>query len=213
VTIGSTSSGKGTITLAATNVTVKQGSSADSTITITPAGGYTGTVLLNFSTSNDTALSNLCYAFTTTLSNGNGSVSVPGTAAVNTQFTLDANASDCASTTGMSKPGLHSLSSVRRNSVSRGPAPRQAPNRFPAELAFAGLLLAGFLGRYARKFRSAAWIIVLASAGLAMTACGSSSSTITVPNPPKGTYTFTLTGQDSVTATITAKTTFTFVIN
>ncbi len=213
VVIGSTSSGKGTITLAATNVTVKQGTSAPSTITITPAGGYTGTVLINFSTSNDTALANLCYGFTTTLTNGNGSVSVPGTAAVTTLLTLDANGADCASTTGGSQPGLHSLRSVRSNNIGRGPEPRQAPNRLPAEVAFAGLLLAGFLGRYARKFRSAAWIIVLASAGLAMTACGSSSSTVTVPNPPKGTYTFTLTGQDSVTATITAKTTFTLVIN
>jgi subtilase family serine protease len=215
VTIGSTSSGKGTITMAATNVTVKQGSSAPSTITVTPAGGYTGTVLIGISnTSNNNALSNLCFSFTTTLSSGQGSMVVGSTAAATTMLTFDANASDCASTTGASKPGLHSLRSLRGNTISRGPGPRQAPNRLPAEVAFAGLLLAGFLGRYSRKFRSAAWIIVLASAGLAMTACGgSSSSSTTVPNPPKGTYTITLTGSDSVTASITTTTTLTLTID
>jgi subtilase family serine protease len=214
VAIGTTSSGKGTITLAATNVTVKQGSSAPSTVTVTPAGGYTGTVLINITnTSNNTALSNLCFSFTTTSSSGQGSVAVSGTTLVTTTLTLDANASDCASTTGMAKPGLRSLSSLRGGSISRSPGRRQAPNRLPAEAAFTGLLLAGFLGRYSRKFRSAAWIIVLASAGLAMTACGSSSSSTTVPNPPKGTYTLTLTGADSVTSTITTTTTFTLTID
>jgi hypothetical protein len=215
VTIGTTSSGKGTITMAATNVTVKQGSSAPSTITVTPAGGYTGTVLIGISnTSNNNALSNLCFSFTTTLSSGQGSMVVSSTTAATTMLTFDANASDCASTTGASKPGLHSLRSLRGNTISRGPGPRQAPNRLPAEVAFAGLLLAGFLGRYSRKFRSAAWIIVLASAGLAMTACGgSSSSSTTVPNPPKGTYTITLTGADSVTASITTTTTLTLTID
>jgi subtilase family serine protease len=214
VTIGTTSSGKGTITMAATNVTVKQGTSADSTITVTPAGGYTGTVLIAISsTSNNNALSNLCYSFTTTLTSGQGSLPLPGTAAVTTALTFDAKAADCSST-GMSKPGLHSLRSPRGNGISRGPEPGQAPNRLPAELAFAGLLLAGFLGRYARKFRSAAWIILLAAAGLAMSACGgSSSSSTTTPNPPKGTYTITLTAQDSVTATITATTNLTLTIN
>jgi hypothetical protein len=214
VIIGSTSSGKGTIKMAATNVTVKQGSSSPSTITLTPAGGYTGTVLIGISnTSNNTALSNLCYSFTTTLSSGQGSVPVSSTTAVTTQLTLDANASDCASTTGMAKPGFHSLGSLRGNSVSRGPGPRQAPNRLPAEVAFAGLLLAGFLGRYARKFGSAGWIVLLTAVSLAMTACGSSSSSTTVPNPPKGTYTMTLSAQDSVTASISTTTTLTLTIN
>jgi subtilase family serine protease len=212
VTIGTTSSGKGSFTLAATNLTVSRGSSGNTTITITPAGGYTGTVLLNFSSSNDTALANLCYAFSTMLSSGNGSAAVTGTTPVTTQLTLDTNASDCASPTAGSKPGLHPLRALRHANASRGPSPTSAPDRLPAEVAFAGLLLAGFLGRYARRFRAAAWIIVLAAAGLAMSAC-SSSSTTTFTNPSKGTYTITLQGQDSVTANIQGSTTFTFTIN
>ncbi|HVA88762.1 MAG TPA: hypothetical protein VNL71_02870, partial [Chloroflexota bacterium] len=78
-----------------------------------------------------------------------------------------------------------------------------------------GLLLVGFLGRHARKFSTLASILVLLAVGLAVSACGGGIGNLTgaTPDPPKGTYTVTLTGQDSVTSTITAQTTFTFVIN
>jgi subtilase family serine protease len=216
VVIAVTSSGKGTFALAATGVTVAQGSSGASTITVTPSGGYTGTVLLSFTSNNNNALANLCYSFSNTTSSGSGSVAVPGTAAVTTQLTLDTNASDCATTTG----GISKSSGVRqfrllsnRKVASRGPTPAPAPSRVPAGFAFAGLLLAGCLARYARKLRSFAALIALAAIGLGLSACGSSSSSTTVSNPPKGTYTITLSGQDSVTATNTASTTFTFTIN
>ena len=215
VTIGTASSGKGTFALAATpaTLTVKQGSSGDETITVTPSGGYTGTVVLNFATSNNTALANLCYAFTTTDSSGQGSVAVGGTTAVTTTLTLDANASDCGSATGgFVKPGLRPLRAVSGGQLSRG-TPPPAPNRLPAEVAFSGLLLAGFLGRYARRFRAAAWIVVLAAAGLALSACGSSSVTSQFQNPSRGTYTVTITGADSATSSNTATTTFTLTIN
>jgi len=214
VTIGTASSGKGTFALVSTpsTLTVSRGSSADETITVTPAGGYTGTVLLNFSTSNDTALANLCYAFTNTSSSGQGSVAVSGTAAVTTQLTFDTNASDCAYATGAIKPGFRPLRTLMPGHASRNAPPAPRPNRLPAEAAFAGLLLAGFLGRYARRFRSVAWILVLASAGLALSACGGSSTT-TFSNPARGTYTITVNGVDSVTSTITGSTQFTFTIN
>ena len=215
VTIGTVSSGKGTISLASSpsTLTVSQGSSGSESITVTPAGGYTGTVLLTMTTSNDTALQNLCFSFTTMNNSGQGSVSVSGTSAVTTQLTLDTNASDCSSSTGAVKKGVHSLRALRNNSsVSRGTTPPPSPNRLPAESALATLVLAGFLGRYSRKFRSAAWILVLAAAGLAMSACGGGSSS-TVPDPAKGTYTITLTGQDSATSTITNTTKFTFTID
>lgn len=213
VAIGTTSSGKGNFTLSAANLTVSRGSQGSTTVTITPAGGYTGTVLLNFSSSNDTALANLCYSFSTMLSSGNGSVAVAGTSEVTTQLTLDTNASDCASPTTGSKPGLHPMRLLRTTNVSQAPFHKPSPRHLPAEIAVCGLLLAGFLGRYARRFRAAAWIIVLAAAGLAMSACGSSSSTTALTNPSKGTYTITLLGQDSVTASIQNSTTFTFTIN
>jgi hypothetical protein len=80
-------------------------------------------------------------------------------------------------------------------------------------MAFVGLVLAGFLGRSSRKLRQLACVIGLASLGLVLSACGSSSnSTNTVPNPAKGTYTITFAGQDSVTTSITAQSSFSLVI-
>jgi subtilase family serine protease len=215
VTIGTTSSGKGTFTLTPTpsTLTVARGTQGTETITVTPASGYTGTVILSYAT--PAALNNLCVFIGSGIT-ANGAISVPGTSAVAAQIDFDTNAADCASATGGSQPGSHPLRVLRtRSNAGRGPAPAPVPNRLPAEIAFAGLLLAGFLGRHARKFRSAAWIILLASAGLAMTACGggSGSSSTTVSNPPKGTYTINLSAQDSVTATITATTTFTLTID
>jgi len=73
-------------------------------------------------------------------------------------------------------------------------------------------LLAGFLGRYSRKFRAMAGAIALVAIGLAISGCNSVSGT-SVSNPAKGTYTITVTGQDASSATIpTATAKFTFVI-
>jgi len=209
VAVAAVNSGTGTFKIAATAVTVAQGSSSSSTITVTPAGGYTGTVDIGFSTSNDTALTNLCYSFTTMLTSGDGSVAVTGTAAATTQLTLDTNAADCVSPTGASQKGWRRLNAIRSGNSSRN----TGTNPAPAAFAFAGLLLAGFLGRSSRKLRNLACVIALVAAGFAVTACGSSSVNSTVQNPPKGTYTFTLTGTDTATATNTATTTFTFTIN
>ena len=90
------------------------------------------------------------------------------------------------------------------------------PNPGPVALAFAGLLIVGFLGRNSRKLRALSYVFVLAFAGLCLSACGgvaTNTNTNTVPNPPKGTYTITLIGTDSVTSSVTSQSTFTLVIN
>ncbi|MGB9076919.1 MAG: protease pro-enzyme activation domain-containing protein [Terracidiphilus sp.] len=210
VTVPGATSGKGTIALSATSISVPQGSSGSSTITVTPAGGYTGTVYLTFDTSNDNALANLCYEFSNQLTNGDGSVSVTGTAAVTTQLSLDANAMDCA-TAAVAKSGTHAMRRFGTVKAAGNHKPA-APGSMPLTLSFAWLLFAGFLGASSRKLRGLAVVIGLLGVGLALSACGSSVST-SVPNPPKGTYTITVTGQDSATATITNTTTFTLTIN
>lgn len=210
ITIAGSSSGKGSFTLAATNLTVSQGSSGSSTVTVTPSGGYTGTVYLTFSTSNDSALTNLCYDFTTTLSSGDGSVTVTGTTPVTTQLTFDTNASDCVSA-AVAKSGKHAMHRLGPVKTSQNHAPGSNPA--PLGVAFAGLLVAGFLGRHSRKVRGLAAVIGLLAIGLGLSACGGGGSSTSVSNPPKGTYTITVTGQDSATATITGQTTFTFTID
>jgi subtilase family serine protease len=209
INIAAVSSGKGTFTLAATGVTVAQGSSGSSTITVTPSTSpaYTGTVELSADSSNDTALANLCLGFTTPTGTG-GSVAVTGTAAVTTQLTFDTNASDCASG-AIAKGGNHAMHRLGPVKTSQN----DTPSRAPLAVAFAGLMLAGFMGRSSRKLRNLAAVIGLLAIGLGLSACGSSSSSTTIADPPKGTYTITVTGQDSTTATITATTTFTLVID
>jgi len=210
VNVATVSSGKGTITVASspTTLTVAQGSSGSETITVTPAGGYTGTVDVSFDTSNDSALQNLCYDFTPNMNSaGDGTVPITSTAAGTTTLVLDANAADCNSTAAIQKTGKHALRALHPQTTAK----KNGMNPLPLTVAFAGLLLVGFMGRGSRKLRGLAGLILLASVGLAVTACGSSVST-TFSNPPAGTYTVTVTGQDSASSSITASSTFTFII-
>jgi subtilase family serine protease len=222
ITIGGTTSGKGTFSMAFTPTTLSlsQGSKGTEALTVTPAGGYTGTIGFTFSTSNDTALANLCV-FAGTGFNTDTTLTVPGTAAVTGTVTIDTKASDCASTTGgaVNGRGLRMIPHTRGSLKASNNTPKRS-NPVPAGIAFAGLLLAGFLGRSSRKLRQLACVIALTSLGLAISACGggggSSSSTGSggsVANPAKGTYTITLAGKDTTTATITAQQSFTLVIN
>jgi subtilase family serine protease len=214
ITIPVTSSGKGTFALAASpsTLTVSQGSQGTETVAATPSNSYTGTVVLSldFGTSGDNALQNLCGGFGSTYT-AQGSIAISGTSAGSTTLTLDTNASDCATAAAVARTGLRPLKVLMKGTkaAQNSGAPKGS---VPVGLAFAGLALMGFLGRRSRKLRNLATVLVLAAAGLAISACGSSVST-TVSNPPKGTYTGTLTGVDSTTSTITNTTTFSFVID
>ena len=210
VPITTTGSGKGTITMSATNITVARGSTGSSTITVTPAGGYTGTVDLTLSTTSS-GLANACYSFTTSTSTG-GSVVVSGTTAVTTQVSIDTSATACGKL--VKGTGNHAFKYLRGSrQASRSDTPKPGPRGLPAGIAFAGLLLAGFLARGSRKLRGLACLIALGAVGLALTACGSSSTSPTTSDPPKGTYTINLTGTDSTTSSITTNTSFTLVID
>jgi subtilase family serine protease len=202
-------SGTKAIALAATNVSVSQGSSGNSTVTVTPSGGYTGTVLISLSTTS-TELQNLCFSFTAMDSQGNGTVAVSGMTAVTTTLSLDTKASDCVSSAAAGA-GLHSLRRIgvagAKSANNHEPA---GSRRAPMGLAFAGLLLAGFLARGSRKLRALACVIALAVIGFGVTAC---STTNVAPNPSKGTYTIQVSGQDSANAAITAQTSMTLTIN
>jgi hypothetical protein len=169
---------------------------------------------LTFDTSNDSALQNLCYQFANTNSAGDGTVAVTGTAAATTVLTLDANASDCATEAAVQASGKRPFKTLHRVTAS---SKNTTPNNtgsgpLPMPVAFAGLLLVGFMGRSSRKLRGLAGLLILAIVGLVVTACG---GVVTTPdsNPPTGSYTITVTGQDSATSSITATTSFTFVIN
>ncbi len=211
VTVSSSTSGPASFALSATNVSVPLAGAGTSTVTVTPKNGYTGSVDLTLNTSNNNALQNLCVSFANLdPNNGDGLVTVSGSAAVSTQLSLDANAADCSGAGPLVKGRmvpLRTLASGLRSA--NNPPAHPGPGRAPMEFAFAGLFLAGLLGRYSRKLRSLAGVIALVAVGFGLSACGG----ISTNNPPAGTYTITVTGQDTTSTTIpTATTSFTFTI-
>ena len=182
-------------TLSATNVTVAQGSSGTSTITVTPAGGYTGTVA--YAVTGPASLTNTCFSV--------GSASVTGTTAVTSTLTINTTETACA-TAGRRPVAVASiLSGQHGNSFGFHPE------------ALIGLLLLPFATL--RRFRKSRWqgsllVLSLMTAGvLAMNGCGGGgSSSTTIAQAAQGTYTLTVTGTDS-TANITNTTTLTLTIN
>lgn len=218
VDVQAVSSGTGSIKVAATpsTLTIAQGNSGSETITVTPSGTYTGTVLLglDFGTSGDNSLANLCGDFSSQNSSGYGTVTISqaGTAG-STTLELDTNAADCATADAVKRTGMKPLRELLgRHAV----AQNKNPTLLPEGIAFAGLLLIGFFGGDSRKLRGLIAVLLLATVGMAISACGSSTVNgggTTISDPPKGTYTGTISAQDSVNSNITATTTFTLVID
>lgn len=220
-----TSSGTGSITItpftvtnASSTLTVTQGKSGTQTVTVTPANGYTGTVLLavDFG-ADDGTLQNLCGGFANTNSAGFGVLTINGTTAATAQLQLDTNAADCSTSATGAKTASQQLRMMRLSTPAKG----NSSNPVPATVAAAGLLLAGFFGRKWRKLRTLFAVLAVVAVGLAISACGSSSSTTTggngsggtTSNPPKGTYTATITAVDQNNGSIAAQpVSFTFVI-
>ncbi len=219
VTIGSSTGTSGfRVSASPSTLTVKQGTSGQETLTFTPSGGYTGTIYISFTATNASALNNLCYNFTKIAPDGSsGEVQITGTSAATTTFTLDTNAMDCQSNTGYggyygyyytNKGIVHPMHQMQGTHTSRNNGPSPVA---PTGLAFAGLLVAGFMARYSKKLRGLAAVIALLTVGFGLSACGGGG--VSVSNPPKGTYTITVTGKDSTNNSLTASTTFTFVID
>ncbi|MDE3062969.1 MAG: Ig-like domain repeat protein [Acidobacteriota bacterium] len=214
---GSTAPG---IALAATptTLTVSRGTQGTETITVTPAGGYTGTIDVSFTSSNNSALANLCYQFSSSLSNGDGSVVISGANSTSVTLSLDTNAADCASSGGYPYGygyGFYAqhgkwqrMGAMAGFNTSRNNKPSPLPEGF----ALAGLLLIGYLGRKSRNLRNLTMVLALMVAGFAISACGGGG--VSAPsNPAKGTYTMTVNGVDTKSKSITSKTNFTFVID
>jgi subtilase family serine protease len=195
---GSSSSGSGTFTLSATNLSVAQSSSGTSTITLTPQNGYTGTVAWTISTSS-TALATACYS-------SMPNTTVSGTAAVTESLTIDTNPSDCATAQYTGTTG-------KRKLVSGPTARNMPPNPFSAPAAaitLAALLCSGLFGRRSRALRLLCAIVFLSGLGLSSSGCGSSTTT---SNVPQGTYTIYISGSDTNASNISATTSMTLTVN
>jgi subtilase family serine protease len=204
IQVPTATSGTQSFSLNATNGTVNPGSSGTSTITVTPANGYIGTVNLSFSIGNNVALQNLCFEFTDGTS-GTGNVTIAGARSVKTQLKFIDMASDCI--TSQSQAGrLARPAQIPRN-------PRQPSNA----AALASLLFVGFLARKARRLRALAAMLLVVCTGLVVATliegCGGNRGS-NVISPPSGNFTVTITGKDlNSTAIPAATTTFELTID
>lgn len=187
-------------TVSAPDLTVTQGSSGSTTVTVTPSGGYAGTV--NWTAVSSPTLSNACFKI--------ASVAVSSTAAVTTTLTISTSASSCASNS-------LTLGSGTSAAASQPPALSHRPSQ-GFGVALAALVVLGFFRRRARRVRPLLACVFLGVLALAATGCGgggsvSSASTTTSTYATKGTYTITLTGKDATNSALTASTTFKLTIN
>ena len=195
--------GTGTFALAGTSVTAMVGGSATSTITVTPANGYAGTVAFTVAAT-DTALNTYgCYDIS--------NATVTAGAAATTTLTLYTSEAACSTTTSAQGRKLHRFGGSVAEAGSKG-MPASAP-ALPLSLAAMG----GALFLIAARRRSPIWMAVLLiviGSGISMTSigCGSSSSTVSA-DVPAGSYTLTVTGTDTTSAAITASTTVELTVN
>jgi hypothetical protein len=207
VTVGGTSTGAtGSFTLAATNITVSQGGSGTSTVTVTSKNSYAGTV--NFTVSTDsTSLNDYgCY------DENDATVTANGT--VTTTITLYTAGSSCGTSSSVAKGSRRHFAKSAHKSLAGNPGPRTAtaPLHLSIAVAFGGFLL---IGLRRRRFMCVTTLIWLATLGLSLvaTGCGGSSSGSSTSNyVAKGTYTLTVDGTDTSDSSLTAETTFTLTV-
>ncbi|MBV8208166.1 MAG: Ig-like domain repeat protein [Acidobacteria bacterium] len=158
--------------ISATGITVSAGQQGQSTITVTPENGYTGTIAFSIS-SNSTSFSIPCFSVP--------NATVTGTQPVNVTLTINTTPSGCPAARTPSRGDTLFASSIPRGSRGAG----SGPGSWAGVAAL--LPLMALIGR--RRF----WGISLAAV-LAMVCfgcAGSSSTTV-----PKGTYVITVSGAD-----------------
>jgi subtilase family serine protease len=181
-------------TVSATGVTVAQGSSGASTVTVVNPVGVAGSVALTATA--PASLTNSCFTYT------NPTASATGT------ITIYTSSSACVST------------AVKRfNVAANDPTDKGGPNYPIRTRAFAGtallsLIFLGIPGIRRRRWAAFCAILSFAALTVAVSGCGSSgsSSTSTSTNAAKGTYTITVTGTNG-TPSVSANTTFTLTVD
>ena len=205
VTVGGGSSGTGTFGLAATNVSVVQGSTGDSTVTITPAGGYKGTINFQLETSSSALTTYGCYNVSNAV--------VSGTTAVTTTVELLTSESLCASAIAKGSMRRFVAPGTPLAKANSGPGLRKVLPVSAAALA--GFLLLGLRRRRASWITTLGCFLLLALATIAV-GCGGGSSGggggSTTGDVPAGSYPLTVSGADTVTSSITASANFTLTV-
>jgi subtilase family serine protease len=212
----------GSFTVAAGNISVASGSSASSTLTVTPSGGYTGTVdftvgIYSVSSGGDADLADSCYS----INNDAQSLTVTGTTAATTPITIYTNYTVCTTTASSGTVVKHRF--VRGPRVATQTPHQHVPSRSaPVVTALAGLLALGLLRKRFRRMAPlvtmSIMVVLLGVASLGLSGCSNNTTTTgggtttTTGDETPGTYVLTLTGTDPVTNQ-TASSNFTLTIN
>jgi len=203
----------GSFTLSATNVTVSQGSSGTSTITVTSKNSYAGKVGFTLSTTSSSLEDYGCYDVSDV------SVSANSTAA--TTLTLYTSESSCSSSSSVKRGTRHMFVKAGTGSTASSKPDSGSNKTLPiSAAAFGCLLLFGIRKRAATLRAVLGCLVLLGILGLA-TGCsggsssgssGSGSSSSTADDVATGTYTLTLYGEDTSNSSIAASTTFTLTV-
>lgn len=196
----------GGMSLAAGNLTIANGGTGNTQVTVTPSAGYNGRVVWSLNATGNSTNLTVCYAIP----------SLPVSNVSTTQLTIGSGAA-CSSSLpaerGDSRPlDLRALANDRTGVHRRST---------PATAIYATLLTCGLFARRRRGMRLPLLIAIvfLTVTSLGMIGCGGGGSntgtSTTPPTPPTSStsYSITLTGKDSVNSSITASTTFTLTVN
>jgi len=189
--------------LTSTSATIVAGSTGASTITITPQEGYTGTI--SWAVTSSPKFTNGCFS----IANAN----VSGTTAVTASLSINTTSTACGGAAMLSLPGPTGARAV----VSRNFARRvNSPFRGTAlGLAMGGLVLAGVFVCRPGKTRAVSGMLLLTALMLGIPACGGGSppSVNTNNKVAQGTYTLTVVGTDTTSASISGSTSFSITVN
>jgi subtilase family serine protease len=194
----------GTITLtigSTTGTTSGSGGSGSSTVTVTPSGGFTGTVDLSLSTTNSYLQQYACYDLS--------SVNVTSTSSVSQTLTIYLGTTYCEN--AQLKSHVHRFESATLGSAFNFTSPHGSSS---STMTLAGILTIGLLGLRRRRIRRVCLLLLGIVSGVHLVGCGSggssssknfavavSPSTMTISagtsSVPTGTYSITVTGSSS----------------
>jgi subtilase family serine protease len=187
----------GGMTIAAGNLTVANGGTGSTQVTVTPTGGYNGRVLWSLTVYGTSSLAG-CYAIAPLLVNNT----------TTTKLTIGIG-SACQSAVPADKRNFRPV----RNDMNGA---RAGGRSAPVPFLYATALICGCLACRRRKARfsiSAVLLVAIAAVNLIGCGGGGNSTGTTITATPTATYSITLTGRDSVNGNLAASATFTLTVN
>jgi hypothetical protein len=188
----------GGMTIAAGNLTIANGGTGSTQVTVTPNNGYSGRVFWSLTAPGTSNLSG-CFAIAPLLVNS----------AATTKLTMGIG-SACQSAVPADKRSLRPVHNDANGARANGGSE-------PVPFLYATLLICGCLAcRWRKAFSIPVLLFLLAIASANLIGCGGgggSNAGTTTTTTTTTTYSITLTGTDSVNGAIAASTTFTLTVD